>query len=63
MEDYVVGRHAGDAERLRHVLDATDHVLWVSDNADTELLNTMSFADILARQKPRAEYGMGNPEP
>ena len=59
LADYVVGWREGDAERLARVFDLdAGTVMWTSSRTGEEKLSSMTFREILARQKPRPEYGL-----
>lgn len=57
--DYIEGWREADAERLSQVFALDNgHVIWLSDKDGSETVESMSFGDIVSRDKePNPEYG------
>lgn len=56
--DYIAGWREGDVKKLSRVLAPKGTVMWITGEAGTESLSSMTFGDILKRRKPQKEYGL-----
>lgn len=57
LSEYVAGWREGDQERLANVFAKKGTVVWVSDQSGRQELESMTFEDVLNRQKLRPGYG------
>lgn len=59
LNDYITGWREGDVERLSRVFAVEQgRVMWISDQSGKEELQSMTFGDVLKRQKSQPQYGL-----
>jgi Zn ribbon nucleic-acid-binding protein len=59
LNDYIVGWREGNVEKLSGIFAHDEgRVQWVSERDGREVLNAMTFGDVLKQQKARPAYGL-----